>query len=66
MAFEHCVKTLDYHPEDIAVVGRSLGSGPACHVVELYKPGALLLISPLSSVKAVAGSKMWIAKFFVK
>ena len=36
------------------VSGRSIGSGPACHLASFYNPLSLILISPIKSVNAVA------------
>ena len=47
------------------MAGRSLGSGPACYIASKRDPGAVLLVSPLCSVKAVATSKFCIAGFFI-
>lgn len=35
-------------------MGRSIGSGPAIHLAHQNKVGALLLISPVSSIKRIA------------
>ena len=40
--------------EDIIISGRSIGSGPACHLASKFNPSSLLLISPIRSVKDVA------------
>jgi hypothetical protein len=42
---------------DIIVSGRSIGSGPACHLASIFKPSCLMLISPIKSVKDVAKLK---------
>ena len=42
--------------EDIMVMGRSLGSGPATHLAAKYNPGNLLLMSPYTSIKSVASA----------
>ena len=39
---------------DIIVSGRSIGSGPACHLAAKFNPACLLLISPIKSVKDAA------------
>jgi fermentation-respiration switch protein FrsA (DUF1100 family) len=53
--------------EDIIVMGRSIGSGPACHVAAANKPGLLFLMSAYTSicgvVKDVAGT---LSSWFVK
>lgn len=40
--------------EDIVVVGRSMGTGPACHVAARYQPSGVCLISPYTSLRGVA------------
>lgn len=40
-------------PEDIIVVGVSLGSGPASYLAEKYHPRALLLVAPYTSIPEV-------------
>lgn len=40
--------------EDIVVVGRSMGTGPACHIAAKYNPRGLVLISPYTSLRRVA------------
>ena len=44
--------------QDILVMGRSLGSGPATHLAAKYDPASLMLISPFISIKSVAKSKV--------
>lgn len=34
-------------------MGRSIGSGPSVHIASNYRPGALILVSPLASVKTI-------------
>ena len=43
--------------EDIIISGRSIGSGPACHLAGTFNPACLCLISPIKSVKDVARQK---------
>jgi abhydrolase domain-containing protein 17 len=38
---------------DIVVCGRSIGSGPACHIASLNSPAALVLVSPHTSIRGV-------------
>lgn len=40
--------------EDIVVVGRSMGTGPACHIAAKYNPKGVVLISPYTSLRSVA------------
>ena len=46
--------------KDIMVMGRSLGSGPSSHLAAKYEPGALIMISPLTSIKSVADATVGI------
>ena len=36
------------------ISGRSIGSGPACHLAAKFKPAGLILISPIKSVSHIA------------
>jgi fermentation-respiration switch protein FrsA (DUF1100 family) len=47
---------LKYDPKDIILMGRSMGSGPACTLAELSKPAALILLSPYTSLRDVVKS----------
>jgi hypothetical protein len=42
--------------QDITVIGRSIGSGPACLAGILLVPRALVLISPFCSLRAMVDS----------
>lgn len=44
--------------EDIIIMGRSLGSGPATFLAAKYNPGSLFLMSAYTSIKSVANSKV--------
>ena len=44
--------------KDILLLGRSLGSGPATHLAAKFDPGCLMLMSPYTSIKSVATSKV--------
>ena len=41
-------------PDNIIVAGRSIGSGPACHLAAKYRPKALVLLMPIKNVKSIA------------
>lgn len=51
---EFCVDILKFKPSNIIIIGRSIGSGPAIHLNTKNSLGALVLISPFTSIKAVA------------
>lgn len=40
--------------KDLIIFGRSIGSGPACWLASVKNPGALVLMSGFTSIKAVA------------
>lgn len=44
--------------KDIIVLGRSLGSGPATYLASHYKLGGLILMSPYTSIRNVAYTKV--------
>ena len=47
------VKQMDYEERDIVLVGRSMGSGPSCHLAGKFPAtSGLVLISPFTSLKA--------------
>ena len=52
--FDFLTENLRVDPENIIVFGRSIGSAPATYLCSERKPGALILMSPFTSVRAVA------------
>jgi predicted esterase len=59
MLMSYLMLKLNVNPANIIIVGRSLGSGPACYIAERLSkdrrnPRLLVLISPFTSVKALA------------
>jgi hypothetical protein len=44
--------------KSICVIGRSIGSGPACHLATAIKSDQLVLISPFDSISLVAREKL--------
>ena len=53
LVVEYLTKTLRYEERDIVLVGRSMGTGPACYLASNCKNlAALILISPYTSLKA--------------
>ena len=50
VAYEHITREYDIRPEDIVLVGRSLGSSIAIHVNSRKKVRALVLVTPFYSV----------------
>ncbi len=50
---EFLVRTIGYNYRDIILVGRSMGTGPACAIAASTKQvAALVLLSPYTSLKA--------------
>ena len=45
---------MKFEPDDVLVMGRSIGSGPATLFASVNPCGALVLISPFTSLKCVA------------
>lgn len=50
---EYLLTQLNYDQSDIVIVGRSMGSGPACYLASNYNQIlGLVLVSPFTSLKA--------------
>jgi len=47
------IKKCGWQEKDLIVCGRSIGSGPACHIAAKHKNAALVLISPHTSIRGV-------------
>ena len=52
--FDYLTQTLKINPGNIIVFGRSIGTGPATYLSSLRKPASLILMSPFTSLRAVA------------
>jgi fermentation-respiration switch protein FrsA (DUF1100 family) len=63
--FTFIVKETLLKEKDILIFGRSMGSGPATYLASKYQPGALILMSPYTSIKNVVKSKVGILSFLV-
>lgn len=50
---------LKWREEDILVCGRSIGSGPACYLASQHSPGALILVSPHTSIRGVVKDQLF-------
>jgi len=51
--FDFLTAEVGIEPEKIILMGRSIGSGPATHLAANRSPGALVLMSPYTSIRAV-------------
>lgn len=49
----YVLNVLKRQPDDVIVMGRSIGTGPACYLASIAKVGALVLISPHTSIQGV-------------
>src|SRR5690242_15966005 len=54
--YQYITNEAGIHEANIILFGRSIGSGPATHLAAKFKPSALVLMSPYTSIKAVVKS----------
>jgi len=54
--YSYIVNRLEFKAKDVIVIGRSIGSGPSCHLASMNAIGSLVLISPFKSIKSVVKS----------
>ena len=52
--YHFLLETQGIDEQDILISGRSIGSGPACHLAATFNPRCLILISPIKSVNHIA------------
>jgi len=52
--YNHLLNELKISEENIFLFGRSIGSGPATWLASIKNPGMLILMSPFTSIRAVA------------
>lgn len=52
--YNFLTEVVKFQPNDIILMGRSIGSGPATHFGHNYPVGGLVLISPFTSLKSAA------------
>jgi hypothetical protein len=57
LVLEFVVAQTGINLKDNIVFGRSLGSGPATYLTSNYKIGSVVLMSPYTGIRDVAGSK---------
>ena len=53
LLMEFVSSTLFVKPEKIVLIGRSIGSGPACYLAEKHRIAALVLISAFTNIRDV-------------
>lgn len=66
LMFTFLTETLGFKPENVIVVGRSMGSGPATFLASERKIKSLILISPFKSIKTVAKDHFPFWSFLVR
>lgn len=54
IVYDFLTLNLRIDSSNIFIFGRSIGSGPATYLSSQRKPGALVLMSPFTSLRAVA------------
>lgn len=65
--YDFLVDTVGFHPENILIFGRSIGTGPATYLASIRKKSKLLiLLSPYTNLKAVASDFVSILAIFFK
>ena len=68
IVYDFLTNEVGINPENIIIFGRSIGSGPATHLAANRRPGALILMSPYTSIKAavknIAGN--WVSSLFAE
>lgn len=56
--YEFVLENFKAKEEDIILLGRSIGSGPAVHLASRHNPGALILMSSFTSVRDIAKDRI--------
>lgn len=52
--YQYITNKLGFNRKNIILMGRSIGTGVALELMQTVNPGALVLISPFSSIKSLA------------
>ncbi|CAK77438.1 unnamed protein product (macronuclear) [Paramecium tetraurelia] len=67
---EYIYKYVAFHSvveeKNMIVMGRSIGTGVACHLASIFQPGLLVLISPFLSLQEIVNEKYPLVKKMVK
>lgn len=64
--FDYLTEIVGYLSSNIIVFGRSIGSGPATYVASNRNPGALILLSPFTSLRAVVKEHLGFLENIIK
>jgi hypothetical protein len=54
IVFDYLINELHINEENLYILGRSIGSGPSVYLSSKRRPAGLVLISPFTSIRAVA------------
>lgn len=52
--YDYLVENIKIQESNIIVMGKSLGSGPACHLASHRNPSCLILLTPYTSIAECA------------
>lgn len=63
--YDYIVEKLGLKQSQIFVFGRSIGTGPACHLSSVRPIAGLILFSAYQSIKAIANEKVGFLRIFV-
>ncbi len=65
LVYQFIIQHTGLKEKDILVFGRSMGSGPATFISAHHDPGALILMSPYTSIKNIVKNKIGFFSFMV-
>lgn len=65
LVYHYVMQETGIKEKDILLFGRSMGSGPATYIAAHHNPGALILMSPYTSIKNVVKNKVGFLSFLV-
>lgn len=51
--YDYLIKKVGYKEKNVILLGRSIGSGPACYLAGIRNPGALIMMSSFLSLRSV-------------
>ena len=64
--YDFLTKECNINNKDIVICGRSIGTGPATYLASQRKPGALILISPIKSIRDTVKNLMPPMQYLVR
>jgi len=66
IVYDYIVNSCNINEKDIVICGRSIGSGPSIYLCSKRRPGALVLVSPFTSICNVVKSLVGFVSLFIK